>query len=230
MQHNFKKQAAAKAVTLIKDQSIVGLGAGSTIGFVADFLKIEIERGLNVQLLTSSLDTRRLLEQKNIPVASAGSFEEIDIYLDSCDQFDAALNALKSGGGIHTQEKLLAVMAREFILVCDETKYVEELETKFPLVIEMIPEALDFVQSQVQKLFSLNRTVLRRYEKGSGPVITVNGNYLLDCWFAQWPELSGINPLAKTITGVVETSLFYNIAAKAILAGENGTRILEKRK
>ena len=230
VQDNYKKQAAAKAVTLIKDQSIVGLGAGSTIAFVVEFLKPEIENGLNIQLLTSSEETRRLLKQNKIDVSETNSFAGIDIYLDSCDQFDKDLNALKSGGGIHTQEKLLACMAGEFVLVCDEAKYTEKLETRFPLVIEMIPESVNFVHSQIQNFFPGIRTLLRKKENRAEPVITVNGNYLLDCWFSEWPELSGINPLIKTIAGVVETSLFYNIAVKAILSGENGTRTLEKRK
>ena len=119
-------------------------------------------------------------------------------------------------------------MAREFVLVCDEAKYSEKLDTKLPLVIEMIPESVNFVPSQVENLFPGIKTVLRKNQKQDEPIITINGNYLLDCWFSEWPQLSGINPLVKAITGVVETSLFYNIAVKAILAGENGTRTLEK--
>ena len=229
MQDNFKKQAAARAVGLIRNQSIVGLGAGSTIAFVAGFLKGEIEKGLTVQLVTSSIETRNLLQQQGIALADAASLERIDIYLDSCDQFDAELNALKSGGGIHTQEKLFARMAVDFVLVCDETKYSEKLDTKFPLTIEIIPEAVNFVTGQIQNFFPGVKTLLRKSEKRFEPFVTVLGNYLLDNWFLQWPELSAINPKVKSITGVLETSLFYNIAKKAIVAGENGIRIVERK-
>ena len=80
--------------------------------------------------------------------------KQIDIYFDGCDQFDNQLNALKSGGGIHTQEKLLASMAKQFVLVGDETKRVDSFDVKFPLVIEMLPQSLLYVPFKIEKLFS----------------------------------------------------------------------------
>ena len=141
---------------------------------------------------------------------------------------DKNLNALKSGGGIHTHEKLMASMAKQFILVGDEAKYADQLDGTYPLVIEFLPEALCYVPSRIQYLFPEVKTALRMSDKKDGAVITSNGNYLLDVWFYKWPNLSTINPLMKEITGVVETSLFYNLAHKAIIAGQDGVRIIEK--
>jgi len=225
---DFKQQAAAKAVTLIKNQSTIGLGAGATVMYMVGFLKAEIENGLHIKLLTSSYETKQFLLQNGIPVGEIKASSYVDIYFDGCDQFDKDLNALKSGGGIHTHEKILASMAREFILVGDESKYSEALDTKFPIVIELLPEALNFIISRTKEIFSGVRIKPRMNEQEKEFTLTENKNYLLDIWFPKWPELSEINPVLKTIPGVIETSLFYNMAQRAIIGGENGTRIIEK--
>lgn len=225
---DLKKEAATKAINFIQHQQLVGLGAGSTIAFMVELLTEKKNTGLDIKLLTSSFTTRQLLLQKGFTILSAADVTTIDIYFDGCDQVDKNLHALKSGGGIHTQEKLLASMAKQFILAGDGAKYVEQFTTACPLVIEFLPEALQFLPASLHQLFPDVKTVVRNGEKKDGPVITANGNYLLDVWFNTWPELSQINPMIKAITGVVETSLFYNLAHKAIIAGNDGVRIVEK--
>jgi ribose 5-phosphate isomerase A len=225
---NFKQEAAAKAITFIKGNNIVGLGAGSTIACMVDYLKTKINKGLSIQLVTSSFTTRQILLKENLTLLPIEFCKEIDIYFDGCDQFDKQLNALKSGGGIHTQEKILASMATQFILVGDDSKLVDTFDSKYPLVIEMLPQSVQFVPYQIKKIFPGVRTNMRLSDKKDGAVITENGNYLLDVYFEQWPLLSSINQILKNIAGVVETSLFYGMAHKVIIAGANGVRILDK--
>lgn len=225
---NFKKDAAAKAVTFIKDGSIVGLGAGSTIAYIVDYLKSKINDGLSIRLASSSFTTKQLLMREHLTISPIEFCKEVDIYFDGCDQFDKQLNALKSGGGIHTQEKLFASMANQFVIVGDDSKLVDTLDVKYPLVIEMLPQSVTFVPYKIQTLFPGVKIQMRMSDKKDGAVITENGNYLLDVYFEQWPALSSINATFKNIAGVVETSLFYGLADKAIIAGENGVRVLEK--
>ncbi len=225
---NFKQRAAAKAITFIKDGTIVGLGAGLTIAYIADYLKTKINEGLSIQLVSSSFTTKQLLIKENLKVLPVELCKEIDIYFDGCDQFDKQLNALKSGGGIHTQEKILASMANQFILVGDDSKLVDTFDTKYPLVIEMLPQSASFVPYKIQTLFPEVKIQWRINDKKDGAVITENGNYLIDVYFKTWPGLSSINQTLKSIAGVVETSLFYGMAHKAIIAGENGVRVLHK--
>ena len=225
---DLKKEAAKKAITLISDKTIVGLGAGSTIGYVFQFLKAQIENGLRIQLVTSSFSTRQFLLKSGFMVQPIAAFKSIDIYFDGCDQLDSELNALKSGGGIHTQEKLLASMANEFILIGDESKLVQNFDNRFPVVIELLPQAVCYVPGCIQNFFPDSKIAYRISEKKDGYVITENGNYLLDVWLGEWPDLSIINPLLKSITGVVETSLFYKLANKAIIAGKEGIKVLER--
>lgn len=224
---DFKKDAAQKAITLIKDKKTVGLGAGSTIAYLIDFLKKERQNGLQVKLVTSSFSTRQLLLKNEFDVLPIASFSNIDIYFDGCDQLDKELNALKSGGGIHTHEKLLASMADQFVLLGDETKLVDSFDNRFPVVVELLPEAYNFAPSKIQSLFSNIKSNFRTSDKKDGLVITDNGNYLLDLWFQTWPDLATINPILKTVSGVVETSLFYNMAHKVIIAGQDGVKVLE---
>ncbi|WP_415161751.1 ribose-5-phosphate isomerase A [Parafilimonas sp.] len=106
----------------------------------------------------------------------------LDIYFDGCDQFDRNLNALKSGSGIHTTEKLLASMASQFVLVGDESKYIDTLQTKYPVVIEVIPDAVHFAQAQLHKMFPSGKTQVREGK-------TRYTNLLVDIWFDEFPEL-----------------------------------------
>lgn len=227
---DLKKEAAAKAITLVSNKTIVGLGAGSTIAYLVEFFKHEIENGLQVKFATSSFSTKQLLLKSSCIVLETSSLSKVDIYFDGCDQLDKELNALKSGGGIHTQEKLLASMADQFIILGDETKLVNNFDTRFPVVIELLPEAASFVPVKIQTLFPNSKSVFRISDKKDGYVITDNGNCLLDVWFQTWPDLETVNLVLKTVTGVVETSLFYKMSHKAIIAGKDGVRVLEREK
>ena len=153
--------------------------------------------------------------------------KHLDIYFDGCDQFDKQLNALKSGGGIHTTEKILASMAAEFILMGDDTKFVPQLTTTYPLVIEILPKALQIVLTKLRSAAYPDAEIkLRMGDQKDGAVISDNGNLLADIRFGHTPHWQQLNIDIKMIPGIVEHSLFYGMATKAIIAGENGIRII----
>jgi ribose 5-phosphate isomerase A len=222
---DYKKEAARAAVALIRPGSTVGFGAGSTIAHLIGFIKDDATLASSIHTVTSSAATRLLLERSALPVKMMGVTARIDQYFDGCDQFDAELNALKSGAGIHTLEKVAAAMAREFILIGDESKYVERLDGKYSLVIEVIPEALSYVLARMRELFEGSVPAIRMDEETDRMAISGHGNYLVDCWFARFPEPGLLNEKVGLIPGVLEHSLFYGMAHKAILAGEQGTII-----
>ncbi len=224
-----KKRAAEGTIPFLRNKSLIGLGAGSTIAHLVEILN-EHKNETPVKYLTSSFNTLQLLRKYDFDVIPINSVAAIDIYVDGCDQVDRNLNALKSGGGIHTSEKLLASMAKEFIIVGDEGKYVDDFDSRFPVVIDVLPEAFNFVLAQLAMLYPGVKTALRLSDKKDGPVITDHGNYLVDIWFQSWPELSGLNLTLKSITGIIETSLFCDLAHKAILTGKDDIRILENPK
>lgn len=220
---NGKREAARIASTLVNENESVGLGDGSTVRLLGEFLIERMKEGLKIRLFTSSRQTQDFLHVAGIAVNDISHTEMLDIYFDGCDQIDKGLNALKSGSGIHTMEKLLASMAKKFVIVGDEPKYVQKLDPKIPLVLEIIPVAIAFVQRTISSLFPGSTLAIRRLTMPEGePVLTRNGNLLLDCWFPEWPDLETIQIQCKKITGVIEISLFYQMVHEAIIAGNDG--------
>ena len=134
---------------------------------------------------------------------------------------------MKSGGGIHTKEKIIAVMAEQYILLVDESKVVEKLEFKYPVVLEIIPESISLVEKSIKKLGG--RFQMRTSSSKDGITISDHGLFLVDVDFSKekMEDISKLDRQLREIVGVVDTSLFCHIATKAIIAGENGIRIIE---
>jgi ribose 5-phosphate isomerase A len=221
---DLKKEAAKAALSLIRPGHMIGFGAGSTMAHLVNMVGEDAGLLGSLKVLSSSFATRELLRDKGFVVGEAGWTARLDLYFDGCDQFDRRLSALKSGGGVHTSEKVLAAMADEFILVGDSTKRVERLDGAYPLVLEVIPEALMYVSDRVKRFFHPVRSALRQSDQKDGAVITERGNFLIDCWFDPFPEPAIINDRLIAIPGILEHSLFYNLAHRAIVAGPEGIK------
>jgi ribose 5-phosphate isomerase A len=220
---DLKKEASRVAYTLISNNTSVGLGDGTTVRLLAGYLIDGMNAGLNVRVYSSSEQTQDFLKVAGITASDIYGADTLDLYFDGCDQIDNQLNALKSGSGIHTMEKLLASMAKKFIIIADASKYVTKLESKFPLVLEILPQAISFIHKKMQSLYPEAKLSMRKSpDNGDKPIITRNGNYLMDCRFPEWPEPETVQIQCKKITGVVEISLFYNMVNEAIIAGEDG--------
>jgi ribose 5-phosphate isomerase A len=227
---DIKKEAARVACTLVEDNTSVGLGDGSTVRLLAEFLINRMNAGLKISLFTSSLQTQDFLQTAGVLVNDISRTDTLDIYFDGCDQIDHRLNALKSGSGIHTMEKLLASMAKKFVIIGDASKFVQGLDPKFPLVLEVIPSAIAFVQKILLSLYpDCALTIRKSPGPEDKPVLSRNGNLLLDCWFREWPELEMIQIQCKKITGVIEISLFYQMVNEAIIADYDGIARYVKR-
>jgi len=225
---DLKQQAAREAAALIRPGDIIGLGAGSTMAHLIASVKERADLIPTLRTVSSSFATRQRLLQDGFIVADSGWVSRLDWYFDGCDQFDRRLNALKSGGGVHTAEKILAAMADQFILVGDSSKRVERLDAVYPLVVEVIPEALVYVSDRLKKFFNPSKCELRLSDKKDGAVITERGNFLIDLWFETFPEPGILNERVIAIPGILEHSLFYNMAHKAITAGPGGIQIYTK--
>jgi ribose 5-phosphate isomerase A len=221
---DYKMEAAKEALKSIEPGSSIGFGAGSSVANLIGLIKGDEALAASLVTLSSSFTTRRLLQKEGFMAREMGWTDHIDLYFDGCDQFDRRLNALKSGGGIHTSEKVLAAMADEFILVGDAAKRVERLGAEYPLVLEVIPEAMAYVSDRVRRFFQPVRLDFRCSDKKNGAVITERGNFLIDCWFDPFPEPAVINDRLTGMPGILEHSLFYNLAHRAIVAGPNGIK------
>jgi ribose 5-phosphate isomerase A len=220
-----KLEAAKAAIPFIKPNQIIGLGAGSTIANLINLLAADVAFAASLTFATSSFKTAALLMAKGLNIKAAEHLTYLDIYFDGCDQFDAQLNALKCGGGIHTSEKIMASLAHEFILIGDAGKSVNKLDTTYPLVLEVLPTALQLVQQWLAQNIPTAKTTMRISTQKDGAVITENGNYLLDVYFTETMPLEQMNAI-KMVPGVVEHSLFLGIAKRAIISGDDGVKVL----
>lgn len=219
---DFKQQAAREAVKLVRPGDTIGLGAGSTMGHLIATINESPDLAKSIKIASSSFATRQRLLHESFTVLDSGWIAHLDWYFDGCDQFDRRLNALKSGGGVHTAEKVLAAMADQFVLVGDDSKRVERFDAKYPLVIEVIPEALSYVSDRIKKFFNPVTSELRLSDKKDGAVITERGNFLIDLRFEVFPEPGILNERVLAIPGILEHSLFYNMSHRAITAGPQG--------
>jgi len=216
---DYKKQAAETAFSLIKPGQIIGLGDGSTVLHLVDLIAADTAVAATIVLTSSSVRTMQRMKELELTVAPLSNFKAVDSYFDGCDQFDSELNALKSGAGIHTMEKILAGMAGEFILMGDFGKFSERLTGTHPVVVEIIPAAISSVILKLENIFPGMEWSLRPSPSGQG-------NHLVDLRFAELPELSLLNTTIKMLPGVVDHSLFFRMAAKAVIALPEGTKII----
>lgn len=134
---------------------------------------------------------------------------------------------MKSGGGIHTKEKLIASMAEEYILLVDEAKVEKELTFNVPVVLEVLEDSLKYVEKKVLELNG--KPVIRSSDIKDGFTISDNGNLLVDVFFNNVKDIHKLNDNLIRICGVIETSLFTNVITKVIIASEKGIgEILQK--
>jgi ribose 5-phosphate isomerase A len=154
-------------------------------------------------------------------VLDAENLNSIDIYFDGCDFLDKDLNALKSGGGIHTDEKILASMAKEFILLGDTQKYIQKFDENCSFTLEVVIDSIGFIIEKLRKNFDIESVTIRK-DSNQEKILTKRFGALLDMKFHSLPELEDLNNI-KLWTGIIDHSLFHNLATQAILCGAEGT-------
>jgi ribose 5-phosphate isomerase A len=222
--NDLKKNCAKEAIKYIKSGMIIGLGGGRSIAYLIEHIKED--KNLNVKIVTPSTKTRLLCIENGLEVLHTCSVDKVDVAFDGCDQVDETLNALKSGGGIHTKEKLIASMAKEYILLVDEAKVEKTLTFKAPVVLEILEDSLKYVERRVLELGG--KPVVRSSDIKDGFTISDNGNLLMNVDFNDVKDIYELNNSLINICGVIETSLFTNVITKVIIASEKGIRVISK--
>ena len=210
-----KKKCALYASKLVKDGMVVGLGGGSTISYLIDYVKDK-----DIKVVSPSSKTVLLAQKMGLTVLNTQYVDHVDIAFDGCDEVDSHLNALKSGGGIHTQEKIIASMADEYIVLVDESKFHETLAFKVPVVVEVLPKAYSVVKKKLEKLHG--NVELRTASNKDGFLMSDEGNILLDVYFDGVQDIRLLNQTLLMMPGVVDTSLFVDILTGMILVNDKG--------
>lgn len=218
-----KRKCAKLAYDMIKDGMIVGLGGGSTVALLIEELE---KHPKEIKAVTPSNDTLELCLAHHIPLLPLEAVEEVDIAFDGCDEVDEHLHALKSCGGIHTKEKIVAAMAKDYVLLADETKYFHTLPFAYPITIEVIRSARAFVK---KKLTDMGAQVKeRKADQKAGLVISDDGHYLMEATFSHVEDIEELDMTLNHIPGIVEHGLFTDVVTKAIVTGQDGFKIVDR--
>lgn len=215
-QDELKQQVAAAAVQYVKE-GIIGVGTGSTANmFIEELAKVKhkIEGAV-----ASSEATAQRLRGHGIQVFDLNAVDSLDIYVDGADEITEHMHMLKGGGGALTREKIVAAVAKTFICICDETKYVPVLG-KFPLPVEVLPMAKSYVARELVKLGGQPK--LRDFT-------TDNGNIILDVWNLKIDDPVAMEAKINQIVGVVTNGLFAARPANILLlATADGVKTFKK--
>ncbi|MBN2111457.1 MAG: ribose-5-phosphate isomerase RpiA [Methanosarcinaceae archaeon] len=202
-----KKAAGLAAAGLIKDGMVVGLGTGSTTAYTIAELGRRVDEGLDITAVVTSYQSEMLAIDAGITLTSLAEHPELDIAIDGADQIDTALNVIKGGGAAHTREKVVSFSAERFVIVADESKYSAQLDHYVPL--EVLPYARELVSKFVRKIGG--DPVLRLASRKDGPVISDNGNFIIDVSFGVIEDPAAISALLSRGAGIVEHGIFTNV-------------------
>ncbi|MDH3267937.1 MAG: ribose-5-phosphate isomerase RpiA [Ignavibacteria bacterium] len=220
-----KKIAAEYAVNFIEDGMIVGLGSGSTVGFMLQKLSERIKGGLNITTVSTSQATTNLAGSLGIKLSKLSEVEDIDLTIDGADEVDENLNGIKGGGGALLHEKIIASNSKKNIWIVDSSKLVNTLG-KFPLPVE----AVKFGCTQLCIKLEMDGFIPTIRMRGNTWVITDDNNYIIDLKIEKISNPAGLDAKLKSFAGVVETGLFYGIADTVIAGVGNKVKIFNKKK
>ena len=218
LQTQMKQAVAQAAVDQIQNGMILGLGSGSTAALMIEALALKIKSGeiKDVVGVTTSFQGEVLATELGIPLKTLSSVSEIDLAIDGADEVDPNFQLIKGGGACHVQEKLVAALAKKFIVVVDSSKLVEKLNLEFKLPVEVLPSAWKQVQKTLEELGGVGN--LRMAQKKAGPIVTDQGNLILDLTFKNGidqPDL--LESQINNIPGVLENGLFVNLTDEVLV-------------
>ena len=215
-----KRRAGESAAETVADGVVVGLGTGSTAAAAIEALGRRAEAGLDVRAIPTSYQSRQLAREASIQLVTLEDATP-DIAIDGVDQA-AGFDLIKGGGGAHAREKLVATAADRFLVVADGTKLADTLS--IPVPIEVLPDAVPVVEPALEPLGG--EATLRRGERKDGPVVTDNGNLLLDCAFGAIADPATLAAEIASLPGVVEHGLFVGMADAIHVGTDDGTDVL----
>lgn len=224
-----KRKAASAAVKHVKNDFIVGLGSGSTAAYAIEALGKRISREhLNVLGIPTSYQAFLLAVKHGIAVTTLEEHPTINLTIDGADQIDPQLNLIKGMGAALAREKIVASASKQNIIIADETKKVKVLgEKDHPVPVEVLPFAISLVKRRIAELDG--KPIVREGKGKVGPVITDNGNVVIDAVFGPINDAAKLEEKLKMIQGVVETGLFVGLTGTVYVGTRSAVEKLERK-
>jgi len=221
-----KRAAAARALEMVEDGMMLGLGTGSTAGWFVRLLADRIRsEGLSVEGVATSSATVWLAEELGVPLRRLDDVELIDLVVDGADEIDARINLIKGGGAALLQEKIVAAASARMVVIADDSKRVAHLG-RFPLPVEIVRFGWTATRRLVQEVIAAmdvdGRQISVRMGK-DGPLVTDEGNHILDLQLGRIGDAPALATALNNVPGVVETGLFIDMAHCAIIGRSDGT-------
>jgi ribose 5-phosphate isomerase A len=210
-----KQKVADEIAARVKDGDVLGVGSGSTVyvALLAISKRIK-EEGLQVKAIPTSIEISLFCSKLGIPLTTLYEYKP-DWLFDGADEVDPDKNLIKGRGGALFKEKLLISASPKNYIIVDDSKLVKKLGTNFPVPIEVFPMALLHVEEELKKI-GATELLLRPAKGKDGPIVTENGNLILD---ARFHEIGNDMEVAiKSITGVIDSGLFINYDVEIIKA------------
>jgi ribose 5-phosphate isomerase A len=220
-----KRAAAARALEMVEDGMMLGLGTGSTAGWFVRLLSERMRRdGLTVEGVATSSATVWLAEELGVPLRRLDDVSMIDLVVDGADEIDARLNLIKGGGAALLQEKIVAAASSRMVVIADDSKRVERLG-RFPLPVEIVRFGWTATRRLVAELLASmdvdgDRAEVRMGK--DGPLVTDEGNYILDLHLGRIGDAPALATALNMLPGVVEHGLFIDMAHCAVLGHADG--------
>ena len=224
---NDKELVAFEAAKLAKNGMLIGLGTGSTANYFIEHLaKRQLDEGLNISTVASSTISAIKAESCGLKVVSIAQLSHIDLYVDGADEITPNLNLLKGRGQDLVMEKLLATVAKQFVVVADKSKLVSRIGEKFVIPIEVMPNAWKIVKYQLEQHGATGDI---RLNAGQDNVaLSAQGNYILDMKFPPSADDQALNGLLNATPGIVEHGVFYGVASQVLVADKGQIEIIQR--
>ncbi|CAI5732909.1 unnamed protein product [Hyaloperonospora brassicae] len=230
-----KRTAARQAVDeYVQSGFVVGVGSGSTVVYAVERLGelVNETKLTNIKCIPTSFQAKQLITEHRLTLTSLDESPVIDVTIDGADEVDLQLNCIKGGGGCQLQEKVVAFAAKKFVIVADYRKESKKLGERWTqgVPVEVVPMAYVPLMHYLEQDFG-GKSVLRMGKSKAGPVVTDNGNFVLDVKFGEISDPKTLCNSLKLLPGVVEVGLFCGMAEKAFFGQTNGsvtTRVAHK--
>lgn len=224
-----KRSVGLEAAGMVKDRDVVGLGTGSTAVYMIEELGRRVrDEGLKISGIPTSFDSAVLARKHGVPVRTLDDVDHIDIAIDGADEVDPQKQLIKGRGAAHLREKIIDGMAVQFVVVVDESKLVDRLGTKCAVPLEVLPLAVNPVLARLEDMGG--SPTLRMGVSKDGPVITDQGNMVIDVRFNGIDDPRKMESTLNNIPGILENGLFIDLATTILIGRIKGHGEVEVEK